>query len=428
MGLNGIMVWAIDQDNTNHDALNAISPLSGDDLLQFEEDGGASIAHSSGDLSQCKVQDGCGVQCDHGWTAMTRVGTKPGVKKNCGTDNFHYVCCPSYAAPDPSTCYWNLDRAKGGLGGDCNGGCKNVGDIKVAGDSWGWVGTVFDGHNGDKCDRGGVTYCCPAGNMAQYLKICTWTDCNKDCPADKPIIKTTDVGGSSSQNPSYTCHADSHVDSHDRETYYYNYEQRKLCCPSEDSLKNCDWHNKKECSEACPDNQIEIDSDAGGKDGKSWCGWGRTQKYCCDPPAGTNNPFLPADLNTLFPPEYLPSPDSIPEFDLVSFNGLYSAGEIEDPNASGVAFVLFAGSDTAVSKMKKREDHTTGIEFIDCPTDVRSAPSAERRSTRVICVGEEPTDCFPVRKGGVEGTLVSMPRECGGGFARAVSLQFSRSK
>lgn len=158
------MVWAVDQDNTNHDALNAISPI-GTGSLQFEEDGGASVAHSSGDLSSCKVTENCGQQCDEGWTAMTRVGTL-GSEKRCPTNNFRYVCCPSFAAPDPSTCYWNMARSTSGLN-DCNGGCTGVGDVTVVGDSWGWVGPVFTGKAGDVCTRGGVTYCCPAGNMQQ---------------------------------------------------------------------------------------------------------------------------------------------------------------------------------------------------------------------------------------------------------------------
>lgn len=89
------------------------------------------------------------------------------------------------------------------------------------------------------------------------------------------------------------------------------------------------------------------------------------------PSTGTSNPFLPADLNTLFPPEYLPAADAKPEFDLVSFAGLYGVGKVGDPNASGVAFVLFAGTDTALSKMKKKDNVATGIEFINCPEDGR---------------------------------------------------------
>lgn len=54
-------------------------------------------------------------------------------------------------------CYWNLDyTGVNPFSRDCNGGCLNVGDVKVVGDSWGWIGSVYDGHAGDKCDRGGM--------------------------------------------------------------------------------------------------------------------------------------------------------------------------------------------------------------------------------------------------------------------------------
>jgi len=168
------MVWAVDLDDTTHTALNSISPITADDddvSLQFEEDGGASIAHSSGDLSACMVTEDCGETCPVGYTAMTRVGTL-GSKKRCSTNNFRYVCCPSFAAPDPNTCSWNLARSGAAGANDCNGGCNTVGDVTVVGDSWGWVGTVNDGKAGKVCTRGGVTYCCPAGNVQQVRHHC----------------------------------------------------------------------------------------------------------------------------------------------------------------------------------------------------------------------------------------------------------------
>lgn len=143
------------KDNSAHDALNAISKLSASDLLQFDMDGGTSLAHSTDDLSSCKVTQ-CGEMCATGYTAMTRVGV-PGSGKNCKRDNFAYVCCPSFSAPDPKTCYWNLQTTGANLfERDCNGGCLEVGDVKVAGDSWGWVGSAFDGAAGPKCGRGGM--------------------------------------------------------------------------------------------------------------------------------------------------------------------------------------------------------------------------------------------------------------------------------
>lgn len=259
------------------------------------------------------------------------------------------------------------------------------------------------------------------------MDICTWTGCGEDCPSDKPNILTTDVGGSGHAQTNKACKP-TRFDSYDRDPIAW--EERKLCCPSPDSFntKTCSWHNKKECSEDCPNDQIELDSDVGGKDGSYWCSWGRTQKFCCDPPGGTDKPFTATDLDTLFPPAYLPPADAIPKYDLVTFGGLYAAGGVEDPNASGVAFILFAGNQNLLSKMKKRDNSQTGIEFLDCPSDVRLLASEEPRTARVICLGETLEECFSVREGGTEGTLVHMPEECGSGFARAISLELSKSE
>lgn len=77
--------------------------------------------------------------------------------------------------------------------------------------------------------------------------------------------------------------------------------------------------------------------------------------------------------------------------------------------------------------MKKRDNRDTGVEFLDCPSDIRLLPSDEPRTVRVICLDDTPEECFSVRQGGTEGTLVSMSDDCGGGFARAISLELSRS-
>src|SRR4051812_48308656 len=99
------MIWAIDQDNTNHDALKAVSPINADlvDPLQLELDSGSSIAHNTFSPSTCMVTD-CGEPCPVGYNAMTRAGRKG--DKVCPTNNFRYVCCPSWSAPSLDQCHW----------------------------------------------------------------------------------------------------------------------------------------------------------------------------------------------------------------------------------------------------------------------------------------------------------------------------------
>ncbi|KAF5862395.1 hypothetical protein ETB97_011752 [Aspergillus alliaceus] len=105
---------------------------------------------------------------------------------------------------------------------------------------------------------------------------------------------------------------------------------------------------------------------------------------------------------------------ALPTFELVSFGGRYTGPtKDENPNNSGVAFFLVASSYTAVTSMSKRDN--PGLEFGDCPADVLSRPNEEHQTG--------------VQEGGVEGTVVQMPEECGGpSWARAVSLTLSKNQ
>ena len=118
--------------------------------------------------------------------------------------------------------------------------------------------------------------------------------------------------------------------------------------------------------------------------------------------------MLPVDLDKIFPPEYLPPPDAVPQFDLVGFGGRAAIGDA-DPNETGVAFFLMAGSDSAITSMKRKD--SPGLIFLDCPKDMLSAPFDVIQRARVICVSEDHNKCFGVRKNGVEGTIVHMPDE-----------------
>lgn len=153
----------------------------------------------------------------------------------------------------------------------------------------------------------------------------------------------------------------------------------------------------------------------------SACDNGRQRAFCCEPPGGSERPFVPFNLENLFPSKLLPPPESIPTYDLVSFGGAFTSFKIEEPNASGVAFFLIAGEGSAVTSMKKRDN--PGLEFVDCPYDVLSRPNHELQTARIICMHSNITDCFKVEAGGVEDTIVQMPDECGGpSWSRAISL------
>lgn len=149
--------------------------------------------------------------------------------------------------------------------------------------------------------------------------------------------------------------------------------------------------------------------------------------FCCDPPGGLDKPFLPVDLDRIFPAEYLPDAESIPKYDLVNWGGL--ADQITDPAATAIAFFLIAGNSYAVSQLKKRETEPEPFTFITCPTDVLDRADGHAHVARVVCLSSDVGHCFRVREGGVEGTIVEMPDNCGkGSWARAISLKVSKDQ
>ncbi|CAG7942048.1 unnamed protein product [Penicillium salamii] len=423
-GLMGVMSWAVDLDDEQGQLIRGLSGgemESIEDLAMNVTEFPKSVSHTMQDPSKCYISK-CGEFCKSGYTGVSRSNTDLNGRGRCDTGKTakaRFICCPSFSGPKPEDCRWD-DSHSSAYKKDCSGKCK-VGEILIVNDSFGWKGTLHGGGYGDRCSRGAKSFCCKAGNMEQYLKICTWTKCGGKCPSDRPYELTTDSGG---PNPNGRC-----TDSTNALVDPQGAKNRRLYCPSKNSFRNCGWNSAKYCSSTCGLNQITLDLDPLGKSSaNNPCHNGRQQAFCCDPPGGLNSPFLPVDLEKLFPPKYRPSPDAQPTFELASFGRRYTGPtKDENPNNSGVAFFLVAGSYTAVSSMSKREN--PGLEFIDCPSDILSRSNDEHQTVRVVCYSENVPDCFRVQEGGVEGTVVQMPEECGGtSWARAISLTLSQNQ
>ncbi|KAJ8110045.1 hypothetical protein OPT61_g7002 [Boeremia exigua] len=422
-GLKGLMTWAIDIDDEKGDLIRALTGSElkeGEDLLQFMTDNGPSIAHSTADGTKCKITE-CGSKgvepkCETGYTVVGRVSTDINGKNRCNTKNSkeaRKICCPSFSGPQENDCRWD-DSHSSSSQYDCSAKCK-VGEINVINDSLGWKGDVKDGSYDWQCGRGWKSFCCKAGNMERYLKICSWTGCDEKCPSDKPHQLTTDTGGPKANE---RCGWDSAGDPFSGEGRGI----RRLCCPRENSFGNCNWEGSKVCSSTCPLGKITLDLDPRGPDPRtSSCHNGREQAFCCEPIGGFDRPFTPFNLENLFPESLLPPADAIPNYDLVSFGPLHGLTKEQDPDKTGIAFFLIAGHSSAVSSMRKRDN--PGLEFIDCPHDILDRPNHEIQTARIVCMHQNVTDCFRVEENGVEGTIVHMPDECGGpSWSRAISL------
>ena len=145
------MIWAIDLDNAKHSALSALtgSPVSETDPLAVD-DPGKTVGHSAHDSSKCRITD-CGGVCNQAETGVGRVKGNSGDSYCKGaSSNARWICCPAWTSVKPDDCRW--DAGGGAVKTDCSGKC-DIGEIKVAGDSYGWQGDLKIGGYGYKCLR-----------------------------------------------------------------------------------------------------------------------------------------------------------------------------------------------------------------------------------------------------------------------------------
>ncbi|SPJ91021.1 uncharacterized protein FTOL_13423 [Fusarium torulosum] len=407
-GLNGVMMWAIDLDDSKHSALSAITgkknlPPGVVALEMNVETRSEEAGYSSDDSSQCRVTD-CGGVCSDGERLVGRTNSLD-KKKECGKkpSNARSICCPSWASIYDTECHW--DRGKGGLSGDCAGKC-NPGELKLFADQRGWSGDLeTGGWNGKYCSRGSQVFCCSIGNMEQYMDICTWSKCGGTCPDDKQHVLTVDTGGPAGVNDRCSGAGSGMGYAFDNDAQDPKTGQkgrRKLCCPKKDSFSNCSWRSANVCSRQCDNGQITLDLDPRGMGGSA-CGSEGLLLRC---PRQKESAIPTSQLGQTFP--------------------IRPTASARFTSPAGIAFFLLAGSDTSLASMSKRNN--PNLVFLDCPKEIHSQPVHQAQTARVICLGVF-EECFGVAKDGVEGTVVHMPTDCGSGsYARAVSLVPSQNQ
>jgi hypothetical protein len=198
--LGGVMIWAIDQDTEDFQALSA---LLGDEFVSdaltdggvLGEDEKEGLAEELGGLTgdSCYVTMGCSGpdsgdskfgSCDKGDVAIERIHAPGGHPSNvykspllaqeassckkgqwkavCCTSKSHAINCEWKGAPERSSFYCD-----GGLGE------KTCGDgrYELFTDRY----TTYEG--GAVCASGARSLCC---DSARLLQQCQWTDCSKD--------------------------------------------------------------------------------------------------------------------------------------------------------------------------------------------------------------------------------------------------------
>ncbi|KAI7511872.1 glycoside hydrolase [Hortaea werneckii] len=162
----------------------------------------------------------------------------------------------------------------------------------------------------------------------------------------------------------------------------------------------------------------------------SLCGVaGRKKSLCCDAPDRVE-PFTPVPLENIFP--VVPPVTNPAKWDLQLLGGISGIGSgsldgtntLKDPNYGPFGFISIAGPTDVVSSFSKRDE--SHIEVVDCS----SITSAGTQTVQIYCTVEgEDSNCDQVLEGGVEGTVVRMPDNCGPGqYVVAHSLKPSASQ
>ncbi|KAL2752063.1 glycoside hydrolase family 18 protein [Sodiomyces alcalophilus JCM 7366] len=366
LGLGGLLIWAIDLDNRELDALAAVL---------YPKGFGAYKDYSTVDPwtelgeGHCTVSDCGSTGCRLGYIEVEtfQCDRLKGKKSS--------ICCPFASAPDPDKCQW---RGNGVL---CNGQCHD-GEVALASGTQAGEGYI--------CTDGRKFFCCEA---EAKKPDCRWTDCKEECDSDTEDELTWNHANCSGDN------------------------KKKFCCSNDQKWRNCKWHGKPG---SCFDNhcdtgwQVALTRSHGGEGHD--CGWAskRMRSFCCDPPDG-DSPFLPVPLEYLFPePPDEEGADS--DWTIKVDNTWGGAQDVpfqETPESSAFGFVVITSSDRLQVTLDKRDG--SHWEVFDC----NDAVTEGEHTVRMVCTTDsrsEDSNCNKIHLGhGAPGTIVDMPAGCGPG-------------
>ncbi|KAF2166320.1 glycoside hydrolase family 18 protein [Zasmidium cellare ATCC 36951] len=356
-GLLGSMIWPLDDDTRTYELISR-TPQRDDygrcRRSQQWEAGGTALSCPSG----------------YHWIGSDKGG-------DCGKGRAQNICCPAAAYPS-SECTWRGD------GTECNGQC-HAGEITLATSKKGGLpkqeGTT-------DCVHGEKVFCCVANHWDALIGKCFDFGCGKECDEGYESIVTK----------------------HDRTTCQCNVggscsQEVNVCCPKPAKFKGCHCVGQSDCADnSCDNNDIVFARDHYG-DGKHGCSYGRQKTCCCNMP--DEQAFLPFELEDIFPT--LPPVDNDVKMSVVTLDQT-AASDISE--ARGFGLVVIDGPQSAVASGKsKRDGSPSDLIFIDCD----HLRSEGMQTLRYVCAADDiaTSDCNNFMKGGVEGTILELPDDCG---------------
>lgn len=347
--LGGLMIWAIDQDTQNHDALQGLlgdfssSQLEGGSL---DPKAAAALSNAFGAYTgqNCFVTptctDGTDGQkqhdqvCPSGFMSVSTAhaplqAPKYDLNGDCSEGWYRYICCPKKAMP--KNCKW-IGAPQGSAYG-CTGSCSKT-QFQLNTDSF------IDDKGVGECYYGNRKLCC---DSTEVLDRCYWTGCKGpyvpnaaiDCdhPDDEWQTNRYDDDNGDYCSASYKA-SDGSVGSPFTDRF-----GRAFCCPKGKANKKCNWSNSlpagdtsgrqlsddERCSpQPCAKDQTKVTealyplsaAQSSGSVGRSCDGYsipaGFSQEfpYCCDPPSKYSDDW-PVDPKYLFEHYYNTDADDV---------------------------------------------------------------------------------------------------------------------
>ncbi|KAI0865410.1 hypothetical protein F4860DRAFT_307737 [Xylaria cubensis] len=379
-GLGGLLIWAIDQDTSDLDAMQGL--LYPKTLSAFANEIVDVAYWDEANPGVCRLSN-CGETCKAGELTIS-TQTCDG---SYDADSVNHLCCPVASAPNPADCLWR--------GGDpyCNGHCQPD-EVPMMQNKW--------GDSGKKCKDGNKVYCCK--------------------PSKETGCRTTGCGGSCNSNEVSMA------------GYFYDdclLDPKQLCCEKPLNFKedSCYWQGK---GGSCYNNnckfgtevQLAESYDGGGDD----CGWqfSRQRVFCCEPVDG-NSLFLPVPLDYLF--KNPPTGDEVGvKFKLDvddTYGGRVTQGTQDDPNDASFGFVVLASPEAIQVSVDKRDGSHWDV--FGC----NDAVTEGEHTVQMVCTDDsEMSNCYKIGLGrGVPGTILEMPEGCGPGrYAVAKDMKPSENQ
>ena len=164
LGLGGLLIWTVDQNTDDLNALKAV--LIFKIISAFAKDADEKSFWEDTTVPNCYVTD-CGGSCNSGFFKIENQpcgDAKPVTRHSKEKDSL--LCCFFAGSPDPKNCQWR------GTSSSCNGHCHDD-EVIMELNRWG---------NGKYCEDGNKVYCCKSPQVQKNK--CYWAGVNHRCNGD----------------------------------------------------------------------------------------------------------------------------------------------------------------------------------------------------------------------------------------------------